>query len=73
MKRWLVEMELKKMNITSIMLLIGEHYKIAKQRKDILKPWAWAVYQTWKAVETIEQRRIRKDADNESGDHSQTK
>ena len=44
------------MTITTVIKRLESNYERAKQRKDIKKPIAWALYQTWRWADEYERR-----------------
>ena len=44
--------------IIKIMQELSKNYEFALPNKDITKPMSWALYQTWKWCDKIEQPRI---------------
>ena len=51
----------KKINVGSIINRLEKFYGQALAQKYIRKPWAWALYQTWKVIDQIEPERSLND------------
>ena len=50
-----------RINVGSIINRLEKFYGQALAQKYIRKPWAWALYQTWKVIDQIEPERSLND------------
>jgi len=55
------------MKIDNVIKILRENYKRAVNSDYVRKPIAWALYQTWREIDALEEKEKRKVVENNDG------